>query len=93
MNNLIWIIYEIRRKYEGIRKSTVFKQSNKNKLIKIKKYDKKKDWYSERKDELFKLMKYYNHSDNAKFDWRAWDIDIDGITKLEENSKMDVLWW
>ena len=60
-------------------------------LIKIKKNDKKKDWYSERKDELFKLMKYYNHSDNAKFDWKAWDIDIDGITKLEENSKMDVI--
>ena len=36
-------------------------------------------------------MKYYNHSDNAKFDWKAWDIDIDGITKLEENSKMDVI--
>ena len=60
-------------------------------LIKIKKHDKKKDWYKDRKGELFKLMKYYNHSDNAKFDWQAWDIDIDGITKLEENSKMDVL--
>jgi len=60
-------------------------------LIKIKKNDKKKDWYKDRKGELFKLMKYYNHSDNAKFDWKAWDIDIDGITKLEENSKMDVL--
>ena len=70
------------------------KKSNANvllELIKIKKNDKKKDWYSERKDELFKLMKYYNHSDNAKFDWKAWDIDIDGITKLEENSKMDVI--
>ena len=60
-------------------------------LIKIMKHDKKKDWYKDRKGELFKLMKYYNHSDNAKFDWKAWDIDIDGITKLEENSKMDVL--
>tara|TARA_B100000029_G_scaffold511224_2_gene604684 strand:- start:8605 stop:9903 length:1299 start_codon:yes stop_codon:yes gene_type:complete len=59
-------------------------------LIKIKKYDKKKDWYSVRKDELFKLMKYYNHSDNAKFDWAAWDIDIDSINKLEENSKMGI---
>jgi hypothetical protein len=70
------------------------KKSNANvllELIKIKKNDKKKDWYSQRKDELFKLMKYYNHSDNAKFDWKAWDIDIDGITKLEENSKMDVI--
>ena len=70
------------------------KKSNANvllELIKIKKNDKKKDWYAQRKDELFKLMKYYNHSDNAKFDWEAWDIDIDGITKLEENSKMDVI--
>ena len=58
-------------------------------LIKIKKNDKKKDWYVDRKDELFKLMKYYNHSDNAKFDWKAWNIDIDNINKLEENSKME----
>jgi hypothetical protein len=58
-------------------------------LIKIKKENKKEDWFSLRKTELFKLMKYYNHSDNTKFDWEAWDIDIDGITKLEENSKMD----
>ena len=58
-------------------------------LIKIKKNNKKEDWYSQRKDELFKLMKYYNHSDNTKFDWKAWDIDIDAINKLEENSKMD----
>ena len=58
-------------------------------LIKIKKENKKEDWYNERKGELFKLMKYYNHSDNAKFDWKAWDIDIDNISKLEENSKME----
>ena len=59
-------------------------------LIKIKKENKKEDWYKGRKDELFKLMKYYNHSDNTRFDWGAWDIDIDNITKLEENSKMEV---
>jgi hypothetical protein len=58
-------------------------------LIKIKKENKKEDWYKGRKNELFKLMKYYNHSDNTRFDWKAWDIDIDGITKLEENSKME----
>lgn len=58
-------------------------------LIKIKKENKKEDWYGVRKDELFKLMKYYNHSDNTRFDWKAWDIDIDGITKLEENTKME----
>ena len=58
-------------------------------LIKIKKENKKEDWYSDRKGELFKLMKYYNHSDNVKFDWKAWDIDIDNISKLEQNSKME----
>ena len=59
-------------------------------LIRMKKSHKKEDWYNERCDELFKLMKYYNHSDNTKFDWKAWDIDIDNINKLQENSKMDV---
>jgi len=59
-------------------------------LIKIKKFNKKEDWYSVRKEELFKLMKYHNHSDNTKFDWKAWDIDIDNINKLQANSKMDV---
>ena len=58
-------------------------------LIKIKKENKKEDWYKGRKVELFKLMKYYNHSDNTRFDWNAWDIDVDSITKLQENSKME----
>ena len=58
-------------------------------LIKIKKNDKKKEWYSQRKDELFKLMKYHNHSDNTKFDWKEWDIDINNINKLIDNSKME----
>ena len=68
------------------------KQKNANvllELIKIKKENKKADWYKGRKEELFKLMKYYNHSDNTRFDWKAWNIDIDNITKLEENSKME----
>ena len=59
-------------------------------LIKIKKHDKKKNWYKDRCQELFKLMKYYNHRDNTKFDWKEWDIDIDNIHKLENNSKMKV---
>tara|TARA_R100000353_G_C6505892_1_gene195395 strand:+ start:282 stop:1607 length:1326 start_codon:yes stop_codon:yes gene_type:complete len=59
-------------------------------LIKIKKENKKADWYKDRKDELFKLMKYHNHKDNTNFNWNEWDIDIDGISKLEANSKMDV---
>ena len=59
-------------------------------LIKIKKYDKKQDWYKDRCAELFKLMKYYNHKDNTRFDWKEWDIDIDNIHKLKNNSKMEV---
>ena len=59
-------------------------------LIKIKKENKKEDWFKERKGELFKLMKYHNHSDNVKFNWKEWDIDIDNINKLEANSKMEV---
>ena len=59
-------------------------------LIKIKKQNKKEDWYKQRKDELFKLMKYHNHKDNTSFNWNEWDIDIDSISKLEGNSKMDV---
>ena len=59
-------------------------------LIKIKKNDKKKDWYKDRKGELFKLMKYHNHRDTYNFDWGAWDIDIENINKLEENNKMEV---
>ena len=53
-------------------------------LIKIKKQDKKKDWYKDRCQELFKLMKYYNHRDNTKFDWKEWDIDIQSWNTGEE---------
>ena len=58
-------------------------------LIKIKKNDKKAEWYPQRKEELFKLMKYHNHSDNTKFDWKEWDIDINNINKLIDNNKME----
>jgi hypothetical protein len=57
-------------------------------LIRMKKSHKKADWYKERCDELYKLMKYYNHSDNTRFDWAKYDIDIDNISKLEDNSKI-----
>ena len=36
-------------------------------------------------------MKYYNHSDNIKFDWFKYNIDIDNISKLIDNSKMDIM--
>ena len=58
-------------------------------LIKIKKNNKKEEWYPQRKEELFKLMKYHNHSDNTRFDWKEWDIDINNINKLIDNNKME----
>jgi len=60
-------------------------------LIRMKKSHKKADWYSERCDELYKLMKYYNHSDNTRFDWAKYDIDINNISKLENNSKTSIM--
>ena len=60
-------------------------------LIRMKKSHKKADWYNERCTELFKLMKYYNHSDNRRFDWDKLDIDLDNINKLVENSKMNAM--
>lgn len=60
-------------------------------LIRMKKSHKKEDWYKSRSDELFKLMKYYNHSDNIRFDWFKYNIDIDNISKLIDNSKMDIM--
>ena len=60
-------------------------------LIRMKKSHKKTDWYRERCDELYKLMKYYNHSDNTRFDWAKYDIDIDNISKLENNSKISIM--
>jgi|13_taG_2_1085334.scaffolds.fasta_scaffold01956_4 hypothetical protein len=60
-------------------------------LIRMKKSHKKQDWYKGRCDELFKLMKYYNHSDNTRFDWSKYDIDIENISKLENNSKTSIM--
>lgn len=57
-------------------------------LVRIKKGHKKEPWAKSRMNELFKLMKYHNHKDNTRFDFTAFDIDIDSISKLEDNSKM-----
>jgi hypothetical protein len=57
-------------------------------LVRIKKGFKKQPWAKGRMGELFKLMKYHNHRDNVNFDFSAFDIDLDSISKLEENSKM-----
>ena len=60
-------------------------------LIRIKQNHKKAEWAKPRMDELFKLMKWYNHSDNTKYDWDKYGVDIDSIGKLEENNKMNMM--
>jgi hypothetical protein len=55
----------------------------------MKKSHKKEEWYQERRDELFKLMKYENHKDHVGYDFTQYDIDIDTVAKLHENSKMN----
>ena len=34
-------------------------------------------------------MKYENHKDNTRFDLNEFDIEVDNIGKLQENSKMN----
>ena len=41
--------------------------------------------------EIYKLMKWYNHSDNKSYDWLKYDVDIFAIDKLEANCKMSVM--
>jgi len=60
-------------------------------LVRIKKHFKKEKWSKNRLRELYKLMKYYNHSDNTRFDFSELDIDVDNIHKLEENNKMAIM--
>tara|TARA_R100000329_G_scaffold150146_1_gene142257 strand:+ start:988 stop:2313 length:1326 start_codon:yes stop_codon:yes gene_type:complete len=57
-------------------------------LIRMKKSHKKADWYNDRKEELFKLMKYENHKDNINYDFAKYNIDIDTVAKLHDNCKM-----
>jgi len=58
-------------------------------LIRMKKSHKKADWYVDRKEELFQLMKYENHKDHVGFDFTQYNIDIDSVAKLHGNSKME----
>jgi hypothetical protein len=60
-------------------------------LIGIKKHFKKEPWAKERMGELFKLMKYANHSDNTRYDFASEGIYIDDIAKYRENSKMNLI--
>ena len=60
-------------------------------LIRIKKGFKKQDWAKDRYVELYKLMKWNNHQDNARYDWQKYNIDIENISKYEENNKMEIM--
>ena len=60
-------------------------------LIGIKKHFKKEPWAKERMGELFKLMKYANHSDNVNYDFASEGIYMDDIVKYRENSKMNLI--
>ena len=57
-------------------------------LIRMKKSHKKAEWYKPRRQELFQLMKYENHKDNANYDFNKYGIDIETVSKFHENSKM-----
>ena len=57
-------------------------------LLRMKKSHKKAEWYKPRRQELFQLMKYENHKDNANYDFIKYGIDIDTVSKFHENSKM-----
>ena len=60
-------------------------------LIRMKKSYKKADWYKDRCDEIFKLMKWENHKDHVGFDWAKENIYLDDITKLQGNCKMSLM--
>jgi len=60
-------------------------------LIRMKKSFKKEDWYKDRCDEIFKLMKWENHKDHVGFDWSKEGIYLDDIQKYKDNCKMSVM--
>lgn len=60
-------------------------------LIRMKKAHKKADWYAERCDQLFKLMKWENHKDHVGYDFAKEGIYVDDIQKYRDNCKMSVM--
>lgn len=60
-------------------------------LIRIKKGHKKAEWAKSRYVEIFKLMKWNNHSDNSRYDWAKYEVDIENISKYEGNCKMTTM--
>jgi hypothetical protein len=57
-------------------------------LLRMKKSYKKAEWYNERKNELFQLMKYENHKDHVGYDFSKDGIDITTVAKLHDKCKM-----
>jgi len=57
----------------------------------MKKSYKKADWYKQRCDEIFKLMKYENHKDHVGYDFVKDGIDIETVAKLHDNCKMNLM--
>ena len=60
-------------------------------LVRMKKSYKKADWYKQRCDEIFKLMKWENHKDHVGFDFAKEGIYKDDIQKYRDNCKMSVM--
>ena len=60
-------------------------------LIRMKKSYKKADWYKDRCDEIFKLMKWENHKDHVGFDWAKENINLDDIQKYKDNCKVSLM--
>ena len=60
-------------------------------LVRMKKSHKKADWYKQRCDEIFKLMKYENHKDHVGYDFAKDNIDIETVAKLHDNCKMNTM--
>jgi len=60
-------------------------------LIRMKKSYKKEDWYTQRKEELFQLMKYENHKDHVGYDFSQYGIDPTTVVKLHDNCKMTLM--
>ena len=36
-------------------------------------------------------MKWNNHQDASRYDWQKYDINIENISKYEDNNKMTVM--
>ena len=60
-------------------------------LIKMKRGHKKTDWYKQRCDEIFKLMKWENHKDHVNYNFAQYGIDPTVVAKLHNNCKMNIM--